>query len=137
LDLHRSGLTAATLVVSEKSTNGDLPFSIVPCSGFTIKFTLRKIDLFSAVSAFMRFVKFIRENFFLCTAMGAIADKRFQVFVVFEPRAMLWCRHRPLLAARRAIGRKHLPGMIDLSTHSPLSVYPIRGSLPVASQSGV
>jgi hypothetical protein len=66
-------------------------------SGFPIKFALRKIDLFTAAAAFMGFVKFVRENLFLRTAMGASADKRLQVLVVFKARAMLWCGHKPLL----------------------------------------
>jgi hypothetical protein len=74
-------------------------------SGLTIDFALRKVDLFAAVGAFMGFVKFVREDLFLCTAMGAGTDKRLQVLVVFKARAMLWCGHRPLLDKNRPAGQ--------------------------------
>jgi hypothetical protein len=45
----------------------------------------------------MGFVKLVREDLFLRTTIGAGADKRLQVLVMFKARAMLWCCHEPLL----------------------------------------
>jgi hypothetical protein len=62
-----------------------------------IKLALRKIDLLSAVAAFVGFIELIREDLFLSTTIGASADKRLQVLEVFKARAMLWCGHERLL----------------------------------------
>jgi hypothetical protein len=88
-----------------------------PGSGLAIEFTLRKIDLFSTFAAFMGFIKFIREDLFLRTAISAGADERFQVLVVFKTRAMLGCRHGILLAARHG-GRAQTPAGHDSFIHT-------------------
>jgi len=41
----------------------------------------------------MRFVKFIRKNFFFFPAGYALAFKRLEMFEFMKSGAMLWCGH--------------------------------------------
>jgi hypothetical protein len=57
---------------------------------------LAEVDGLAATIAGMGFFKFIGKDFFFLAAFGAFAHKRFQIFELFIPGTMLWCRHDDL-----------------------------------------
>jgi hypothetical protein len=56
-----------------------------------------KIDLFTALAAFVGFVKLVGENLLCFSAFGAVTGKRLQGFKIFKTGAMLRCAHNGLL----------------------------------------
>jgi hypothetical protein len=58
---------------------------------FARDFALRKIDGFSATTAIMGTVEFVRKDFFFLTAFGTTACKRFEIFEICITRTMLGC----------------------------------------------
>jgi hypothetical protein len=64
-------------IVQGVITKDKLPRGCLNRLGATLIGTLGKVDFFSAATAYVGFVKFVRKDFLFLTTVRAFADKRF------------------------------------------------------------